>query len=129
MSPEEFPEEERWVDDEAGPVVRPYVMTYGRTQPTRGRFDLISLVVSIRRPPAAEAGLHPEHIKIIRLCRDPMSVAEIAAHLDLPAGTIRVLIGDLLDRRYVEVQAPPAPRPNMHDEQLYKAVLDGLRAL
>lgn len=130
MSPEELPEDEqRWVDEEAGPIVRPYVMTFGRTQPSRGKLDLISLVVSIRRPPAAEAGLHPEHIQIIRICREPMSVAEIAGHLDLPAGIVRVLIGDLLDRNYVEVQEPPAPQVNMHDERLYKAVLDGLRAL
>jgi hypothetical protein len=126
MSPEEDPEE-RWLDDAAGPVVRPYVMTYGRTQP-RGKFDLISLVVAIRPAPAAEIGLGPEHIAIIRLCRDPLSVAEIAAHLDLPAGTVRVLIGDLLDKRFVEVQAPPS-ETKMHDDRMYKAVLDGLRAL
>lgn len=129
MTPHEFPEDDLWVDEDAGPIVRPYVMTYGRTEPSRGRLDLITLVASIRRPPAAEAGLHPEHIEIIRICRDPMSVAEIAAYLDLPAGIVRVLIGDLLDRRYVEIQEPPAPQVNMHDEGLYKAVLDGLRAL
>jgi hypothetical protein len=128
MTPEDDPTEERWLDDAAGPVVRPYVMTYGRTQPTRGKLDLISLVVATRPAPAAEVGLGPEHIAIIRLCRGPLSVAEIAAHLDLPAGTIRVLIGDLLDKRFVEVQAPPS-ETNMRDDRMYKAVLDGLRAL
>ncbi len=128
MTSEELHPEERWLDDAAGPVVRPYVMTYGRTQPSRGRFDLISLVISIRPAPVAEMGLGPEHIKIIRLCRDPLSVAEIAAHLDLPAGTIRVLIGDLLEKRYVEVHAPPT-QTTMFDDRMYKAVLDGLRAL
>jgi Protein of unknown function (DUF742). len=127
MSEDQYPEE-RWLDDAAGPVVRPYVMTYGRTQPSRGRFDLISLVVSIRPAPAAEMGFGPEHIKIIRLCRDPQSVAEIAAHLDLPAGTIRVLISDLLEKRFVEVQSPPT-EANIFDDRMYKAVLDGLRAL
>jgi hypothetical protein len=128
MSPDEEHLEERWLDDAAGPVVRSYVMTYGRTQPTRGTFDLISLVVAIRAAPVAEMGLGPEHIAIIRLCRDPLSVAEIAAHLDLPVGTIRVLIGDLLEKRFVDVRAPLSDA-GLLDDRMYKAVLDGLRAL
>lgn len=126
--PGEPPEEDRWIDDEAGPVVRPYVMTYGRTAPAKGRFDLISLVVSIRPAPVAEQGLGPEHLAIVRLCRTPYSVAEIAAHLDLPVGTVRVLLGDLLARGYVRVQAPQT-ESSMHDDKMYEAIINGLRAL
>ena len=116
-----------WVDDEAGPVVRHYAMTYGRTRPSRGVFDLITLIMAIRSTPPAEAGLGPEHTRIMQLCQRPVSVAELATHLDLPAGTVRVLLGDLLDRSLIRTRSPvPAAQPTEH---VFKAVLDGLRSL
>ncbi|GII94835.1 DUF742 domain-containing protein [Sinosporangium siamense] len=126
-SPEEF-NEDRWLDEEAGPIVRPYVMTRGRTEPTRGKFDLISLVVATRTPSPVEIGLGPEHLTILRLCDDFLSVAEIAARMDLPAGTIRVLLGDLLDRGFIDVQEPH-PETELDDDCFYQAVIDGLRSL
>jgi hypothetical protein len=128
MTRPEEPMPERWLDEAAGPIVRPYVMTRGRTEPARGRFDLITLVVTVRAVSATEVGLDPEHHGIVRLCRQPLSVAEIAAHMDLPAGTIRVLLGDLLDRGLVAVQEPQQ-EADMHDNRMYEAVLNGLRAL
>jgi hypothetical protein len=119
--------ETAWVDDEAGPVVRHYARTAGRTRPTRGDFDLITLIVATRAAPAAEAGMQPEHAAILGLCQNPLSVAELATHLDLPAGTVRVLLGDLLDRGFIRTRSPvPAHLPN---ERVFKAVLDGLRSL
>ncbi|MCW2919656.1 MAG: hypothetical protein JWN52_7724 [Actinomycetia bacterium] len=120
--------DERWLDEQAGPVVRPYVVTSGRMQPIRGDFDLISLVVATGPAPTGEIGLGPEHIAIIRLCQNLMSVAEITGYLDLPAGTVRVLLGDLLDRGFVMVQEPE-PEFDMQDHRLYEAVINGLRAL
>src|SRR5207248_8352590 len=73
------PPENVWLDEDAGPVVRPYAMTRGRTRPASGRFDLISLITAT--PTAASAvgmGFGPEHVAITRLCRYPLSVAEIA---------------------------------------------------
>ncbi|MET8146281.1 DUF742 domain-containing protein [Sphaerisporangium sp. NPDC005288] len=122
------PAEEQWLDDEAGRIVRPYVMTRGRTEPSRGRIDLITLVVTLNTAPAAEPGLGPEHHTIVRLCERPLSVAEIAAHLDLPAGTVRVLLGDLVDRGLVAIQEP-ARETDVLDLETYKAVLNGLRTL
>ncbi|MCG5218770.1 DUF742 domain-containing protein [Streptosporangium sp. KLBMP 9127] len=128
MNPYEEPIEEKWHDEQAGPIVRPYVMTRGRTEPVRGDFNLISLAVSVRSAGAMEVGLNPEHLAIVRLCQDPLSVAEVAAHLDLPAGTVRVLLGDLLDKGFIDVQ-DPQPEVDMHDLRMYEAVLNGLRAL
>ena len=123
--PTDGPEDEHWVDPE---IIRPYVVTRGRTQPTHGKFDLISMAVAIGPTPGPEAGLDPEHLSILRLCREPKSVAEIAAHLDLPAGTIRVLLGDLFDKELVSAQEPQS-EVDMHDMKMYRAVLDGLRSL
>ncbi|MFI0405437.1 DUF742 domain-containing protein [Actinomadura sp. 3N508] len=127
-TPPEQDAAERWLDESAGPMVRPYVMTSGRTEPSRGRFDLITLVVAVGMEPETTVGLGPEHLAIIRLCQNVMSVAEITGHLDLPVATVRVMLGDLLDKGFVSLQEPE-PEADMHDIRIYKAVIDGLRAL
>jgi len=119
---------DRWVDDHAGPVVRPYAMTRGRTRPSRGKFDLISLVTSTRAVPTTDIGFGPEHLAIVGLCRSPLSVAEVAAYLDLPLGTVRVLLGDLLERGLVQVREPRSASTHT-DDSVFEAVINGLRAL
>ncbi|GHE77940.1 hypothetical protein GCM10018785_52710 [Streptomyces longispororuber] len=122
----------RWFDDDAGPVVRPYAMTRGRTtSPAQHRLDLIAVVVAESRADDTEADqtLSPEHVDIVDLCRDsPQSVAELAAELDLPIGVVRVLIGDLVDDRLVHVTRP-VPPAELPDESILRDVIDGLRAL
>jgi Protein of unknown function (DUF742) len=122
------PAEDLWFDEEAGPVVRPYAMTAGRTRPTRGDFDLISLVVANQPAVPPELGMGPEHAAIIRLCQRPQSVAEIAAILDLPIGIVRVFLGDLLDKELIMARAPAA-RNQAPNEGILKAVINGLRTL
>jgi Protein of unknown function (DUF742) len=120
-------DEEEWLDEAAGPVVRPYAMTSGRTRPSSGDFDLIAIIVANRTITAGDTGMAPEHTSIVRLCQRPISVAEIASHVDLPIGIVRVLLGDLLDRDLIRVHLPgPTTLPT---ERLYKEVIDGLRAL
>lgn len=123
--PEPPPESE--VED-AGPVVRPYAMTSGRTRPTKGTFDLVSLIRATRPTAALAPGHSPEHLTIIGLSQQPISVAEVAAHLDLPLGVVRVLLGDLLYLDLIEVRMPELLDGNLSDE-LLEAMLDGLRAL
>lgn len=120
---------ERWLDDQAGPLVRPYVMTSGRMQPVRGKFDLVTLVEATGLSATPELGFGPEHHAAVRLCEQVMSVAEIAGHLNLPTVTVRVLLGDLLDKGLVTVQDPRTDNEFMNDEQMYRAVIDGLHAL
>ncbi|MFD5815480.1 DUF742 domain-containing protein [Streptomyces sp. NPDC059618] len=121
-----------WFDDEAGPVVRPYAMTRGRTTSAgQHRLDLIALVVTEQHAedPEADHTLSPEHVDIVELCRDvPQSVAELAAELDLPIGVVRVLIGDLVDDEMVHVTRP-VPPAELPDESILRDVISGLRAL
>ena len=117
-----------WVDEDAGPVVRHYAMTSGRTRPTRGEFDLITLIIAARSAAGAESGLQPEHASIIRLSQNPVSVAELSTDLNLPVGTVRVLLGDLLDRGLIRTRSPE-PAAHLPNERVFKAVLDGLRSL
>lgn len=121
-----------WFDDEAGPVVRPYAMTRGRTRHTaQHRLDLIAVVVTEpgMGDPEADHALSPEHVDIVDRCRDtPQSVADLAAGLDLPVGVVRILIGDLVDGEYVRVRRP-VPPAQLPDESILRDVINGLRAL
>lgn len=116
-----------WLDGDAGPVVRPYAMTSGRTRSTRD-FDLISIILATRPPSESDIELEPEAAHIIRRCQQPLSVAEIAARLDLPAGTVKVLLGDLLDQRLIMTRAPVATT-SVPIQPVLEAVINGLRSL
>ncbi len=72
-----------WLDDAAGRLVRPYTVSNGRTRPTTA-LDLLSQVMATGATPLGYLG--PEHAQALDLCRAPVSVAEIAAHLKLPGG-------------------------------------------
>jgi Protein of unknown function (DUF742) len=43
---------------------------------------------------------------IAALCHDLLSIAEVSAHLHLPLGVIRVLVGDMADEHLVMVHRP-----------------------
>ena len=81
----------QWYDNEAGPLVRPYAMTGGRTKPgpTGVRFDLIALVTLDPGGPGPDGpALGPEHRTLIGLCRtETQSVAELSAGANLPVGS------------------------------------------
>ncbi|MCT7356083.1 DUF742 domain-containing protein [Streptomyces sp. 15-116A] len=121
-----------WFDDEAGPVVRPYAMTRGRTtSAAQHRLDLIAVVVTEPQAddPEADPTLAPEHVDIVELCREtPQTVAELSAELDLPIGVVRVLVGDLVDTEFVHVNRP-VPPAELPDESILRDVINGLRAL
>ncbi|MBK3624856.1 DUF742 domain-containing protein [Streptomyces sp. MBT49] len=121
-----------WYDNEAGPLVRPYAMTGGRTKPgpTGVRFDLIALVTLEPGAPGTDgAALGPEHRALIGLCRkETQSVAELSAGADLPVGVVRVLLGDLLELGRVRVSRP-VPPAQLPDERILREVIEGLRAL
>ncbi|WP_405917780.1 DUF742 domain-containing protein [Streptomyces sp. NBC_00728] len=123
----------QWYDQEAGPLVRPYAMTGGRTKagPAGVHFDLIALVTLDAAAPGADddTSLGPEHRTLIELCRtETQSVAELAAGADLPLGVVRVLLGDLLERCCVTVSRP-VPPAQLPDERILREVIEGLRAL
>ncbi|GAA4368074.1 DUF742 domain-containing protein [Actinomadura sp. NPDC048032] len=115
-------EDELWLDEAAGLLVRPYAVTAGRTHPTVD-LDMLSLVVAADGHPPV---LDPEHAKALELCRKPTPVAEVAAHLRLPVVVTKVLISDLVDSRAMTAHAPrTAADPT--DRALLEKLLDGLQ--
>jgi hypothetical protein len=118
--------EDRWLDAAAGPVVRPYAMTQGRTRSAQV-LDVVALIIAVREIPA-RAGHEPEHVAILRVSVEPISVAEISAHLNLPLGVTRVLIGDLVELGCVAVREAPTVT-ELHSKRVLEAVINGLRAI
>jgi hypothetical protein len=120
-----------WVRDDGGPVVRPYAVTGGRTEPVGGEvLDLLAVLMAIRGGDTDEDDPErtPEHRKILALCAQQVTVADIAVGLSLPVGVIRVLLGDLITSGAVRVvqQRPAGQRP---DNNVLQEILNGLRAL
>ena len=126
---------DRWLDQEAGPVVRPYAMTRGRTG-TAGSIGLIDMVVAVAgTQPGAQPGaqpfgllrLGPEHRQILARCRRPSAVVDLASDMDLPVGVVRVLLSDLSEHGLIRVLA--TPRGPATNNRILREVLDGLQAL
>jgi hypothetical protein len=123
--PEPEPPAER---DEDVAIVRPYAWTGGRTRPV---YDLaVETLVSV-----GTAGRDPsripryEHRAVAELCREPRSVAEVAALLTLPLGVARVLIGDMASQGTVVVHQTASTSGDVPDRALMERVLSGLRRL
>jgi hypothetical protein len=111
--------------------IRPYAITKGRT---RGNQEL-ALETIVRTTPqgrAAAPRLVQESARIIEMCAEPLSIAEISAHMGLQLGVSRVIVGDLAAEGLVGASAnagsttTPQNRP---DIKLLERVLDGLQAL
>src|SRR5215470_6202289 len=120
--------EDQWLDEEAGPVVRPYAVTRGRTRPTGEVIDLIALVTAVRGVEVDTVGLDPEHLALLRMCRLPASVADLGADLDLPLGVVQILLADLRARPLISVHHPTVPA-RLPDPRILREVADGLRRL
>ena len=120
-----------WAGRDAGPVVRPYALTGGRTEPAGGEvLDLIAVIVASRLAPRAGDPpiLSPEHRKILSLCQRPVTVADVASDTTLPVGVVRVLLADLIVAGQLTV-LPQRPASEQPSADLLQDVLHGLRAL
>jgi hypothetical protein len=120
---------DRWLDAAAGPVVRPYALTQGRTRHSGEAFDLVATVTAIPVRVAIPGGLGPEHISVLQLARVPSTVVDIASDVDLPLGVVRILLGDLRELGLVIIQAPVPMRARQVDRSTLMEVLHGLRGL
>ncbi|MEU4832400.1 DUF742 domain-containing protein [Streptosporangium sp. NPDC023615] len=117
-----------WVDEEAGPVVRPYAMTGGRTRTSSSSLDLLSTATAAGTPIPAGAGLGLQHRRLLGLVGRARPIVEIAADAGLPIGVVKVLLGDMLDQGLILVRSP-APASSAPTDSLLRELISGLRAL
>ena len=126
-----MPPSGRWRPRGSGPVVRPYAVTGGRTEPSDGEvLDLLTFVVATGRGLAADdhKQLTPEHHRILGLCEQQVTVADLAASTALPVGVVRVLLADLTLQGAVTV-VRQRPTDQRSEKNVLQEILDGLRAL
>jgi hypothetical protein len=121
--------DEQWLDAAAGPVVRPYALTQGRTRHSGEAFDLVATVTATRARVADPGGFGPEHISVLQLAQMPTTVVDIASDVDLPLGVVRILLADLREVGLVTIQAPVPVKTRQVDKNTLREVLHGLRGL
>jgi hypothetical protein len=109
--------------DEA--VVRPYLMTGGRTRADLPMEALVRALVS-----EGYDALDTKHRQIVEICHQPTGVAEVSALVKVPLTVARVLIGDLIDGRWLEVcPSLGAGQDAAADIDLVERLLSGLRSM
>ncbi|WP_084700181.1 DUF742 domain-containing protein [Streptacidiphilus anmyonensis] len=117
---------------ELGQLVRPYTLTRGRTRHAVSEvFDLVTQIGAAPRESGGgeEEAQDPEHEAILELVRvRTLSVAELAADLDLPLGVVRILLGDLFEAELIHVTRP-VPAAELPHVDILREVIRGLRAL
>ncbi len=118
-------------DDGGGGRFKPrhYVLTRGRTKSTVD-LPLETLVKVTPQGVSAAPRLALERKKIVSLCNSPISIAEVSAHLSVPLGVARVLVGDMTEEGFLTSYKPQhAMNGERPDLKLLERVLNGLQAL
>jgi hypothetical protein len=120
---------EPWSTSREPNLVRPYTLTAGRTDtnvdlPLEAPVQTLQAGLAHRWPPNDARG------RIIQLCVNSPSVAEISARLDLPVGVARVLVGDLVLSGYLRVHRTLTEHSTPDERhELIGRTLRGLKAL
>ncbi|MFC9841916.1 DUF742 domain-containing protein [Streptomyces sp. NPDC060223] len=120
-----------WGVEAPASVVRPFLLTAGRiaggdslVPPMPIETQVVSTDMGLA---ALDAFVFDQHRDIIAVCRQPQSLAEIAAKLRMHLNVIRVLADDLRADGQLALYAPQAD--SARDATVLRRVIDGLRAI
>jgi hypothetical protein len=105
-------------------LVRPFIMTGGRTSTNRPDVRIETLVQRANHP--VPRSLPFEQEDILRLSDEPISVAALAAELDLVLGVVTVLVNDLLDAGFLEVLSSGSDHVDL---DMLNRIADKIRSL
>jgi hypothetical protein len=109
--------------------VRPYALTGGRTR-SSSELPIETIVRTSTHGFVQQPRLTLERKRIVSLCVVPISIAEVSAHLHLPLGVARVLVGDMTQEGLLDShKAPTSRNGGRPDIKLLERVRDGLQAL
>ncbi|MFF9395270.1 DUF742 domain-containing protein [Streptomyces griseoluteus] len=109
-----------------GRLVRPYTVSDGRTRAT-SHFTLVTVVRATGAETQGTFGL--EHAQVLALCESPVSVAEVAARMQVPAAVVKVLLSDLAEGGAVVAGHAPPPSADHYarpDRDLLETIRDAL---
>lgn len=117
MTVEEFDEEDS--------LVRPFLLTKGRTRSTGVPVVMESLIDRNKIDDDVYRRMDRTKRDIFDLLSERLSAAEVSAKLKLPLGVICVLVGDMGGDGVLQVHKAA----DVGDEQLLRRLIDGVRAL
>ncbi|MBV8950660.1 MAG: DUF742 domain-containing protein [Actinobacteria bacterium] len=109
-------------------LVRPYVVTRGRTHGGERELPIETIVVAADPLAALPANLPIEAVVMLRSCTEPLSIIELAASARVPVGVARVLVADLDELGVVRL-GRVADVEEQDNVALLERLLDGIRAL
>jgi hypothetical protein len=109
-------------------LLRAFAVTGGRARPRHTDLEMESLVATTALGERESPRLSMERRAIAYMCHQVISIAEVSAHLDLPLGVTRVLVGDMAAEGLVSIHRP-GRREGRPDLALLRRVLAGLRAM
>lgn len=110
-------------------VVRPYMMTGGRTRAARRDLRLETMLATVDDGFADgrdSGGLTAEQVALLRCCRTPMALAEASARLGLVVGVTAILAGDLVAEGLMEVHQT---NPVEIELDMLNRMIDAVRTL
>lgn len=113
-------------------LVRTYVVTGGRSSPSRNHFDAITLIsLTTSAAYLSRADLNPEHHTMLDvLAHSARSVAELGAAVRQPLSVVRILLADLMESGHIATGGRILDAPeSTPDRTLLEAVLAGLHRL
>lgn len=104
-------------------VVRPFMLTGGRTRPLQDGLRIETLLHAA--PAALSAPLRFEPRRIVELCQAPKSIADLSVALRVPLGVVRVIVADLVTDNYLRIEEQLGELPI----ELIERIRDRVRAL
>lgn len=107
-----------------GDLIRPYLATAGRTTSRVEGLKLETLVQCTGTIPHVRF----ESAKIHQLCEAPISIAELSAHLGIPIGSVKVIVGDLITTGDLKAHRT-SDGSSSDDVQLITRLISGVRDL
>jgi uncharacterized protein DUF742 len=109
-------------------ALRPYVITKGRSRPTRNTVGVETLLITLDPARELPVSATREERALVRMCERLLSLVEAAAHLELPVSLVTIIASDLIDTGYLSARSsiPQGGRP---DSKLLQEVLNGLRRI
>jgi hypothetical protein len=109
--------------------VRPYALTGGRVRSST-ELPLEAIVRLSTRSQVDTASLTVERRDICALSAKSMSIAELSAHLAIPLGVVRVIVGDMVTEGILDCHRYEADdEEGRPDLRVLERVLDGIQAL
>ena len=113
------------VDDFKVPA---FVLTGGRVRSgVHLAIETLVKCTTLGRTAAPRLALERQRIALMAL--EPLSIAEISAHLSVPLGVARVLVGDMIEEGLLDAHQLDIKKDQHLDVSILERVLVGLEAL